>query len=74
MDVDRCVCFSVTFRTLRDYAQQHRCGLDELQARFGCGRGCGLCIPYIRRMLETGETSFALRPPKEGTARYDAPP
>jgi len=25
----------------------------------GCGAQCGLCRPYLRRMLETGETVFA---------------
>ena len=24
----------------------------------GCGDQCGLCRPYIRRMLATGETVF----------------
>ena len=63
MRVDRCVCFDVTFGELDAYARETSCDLDGLSARFGCGRGCGLCIPYIRRMLETGETSFELIPP-----------
>ncbi len=63
MRVDRCVCFDVTFGELEAYARETGCDLDGLSARFGCGRGCGLCIPYIRRMLETGETSFELIPP-----------
>jgi bacterioferritin-associated ferredoxin len=24
----------------------------------GCGTQCGLCRPYLRRMLRTGETAF----------------
>lgn len=58
MAVDRCVCFDVPFTELKDYAQRHGCGLNGLRDRFGCGRGCALCVPYIRTMLETGQTSF----------------
>lgn len=27
------------------------CDLASLQARLGCGTGCGACVPEIRRML-----------------------
>jgi bacterioferritin-associated ferredoxin len=31
----------------------------------GAGAQCGLCRPYLRRMLQTGETAFrALLPPE----------
>ena len=56
--IDRCVCFEVTFEQLKRCADDEGLALDELQQRFGCGRGCGLCLPYIRRMLETGQTCF----------------
>ena len=67
MKVDRCVCFEMAFTDLKAYADEHGCDFDDLAARFGCGRGCGLCIPYIRRMLATGETSFTLVPPRQGS-------
>lgn len=60
MQVDRCVCFDVSFERLKRHADAAGADFDRLQERFGCGRGCGLCIPYIRRMLETGETSIPL--------------
>ncbi len=65
MKVDRCVCFEVSFRTLKAYADRTGCDLDGLTARYGCGRGCALCVPYIRKMLATGATSFDLLPPEE---------
>lgn len=63
MAVDRCVCFNVTFDELKTYADQHRCGLSDLRDRFGCGRGCAMCIPYIRAMLTTGQTTFSPQEP-----------
>jgi bacterioferritin-associated ferredoxin len=32
--------------------------MDGVTKRFGCGSCCGVCRPYIERMLETGETVF----------------
>lgn len=67
MPVDRCVCFDITFAELRDAAQRDSLDFEQLRQRFGCGRGCSLCVPYVKLMLETGRTSFqvdeAPRPP-----------
>lgn len=32
--------------------------LSQIGRRFGCGSCCGVCRPYLERMLETGETVF----------------
>ena len=32
--------------------------LEQLMRETGCGAQCGLCRPYLRRMLATGETVF----------------
>lgn len=58
MPVDRCVCFNVPFTVLKEYAIEHSCGMDGLRDKFGCGRGCALCVPYIQAMLRSGRTSF----------------
>lgn len=58
MCVNRCVCFDVSFVRLKDHIEKHGGGLDEIQRTFLCGKGCGMCIPYIRRMIQTGETSM----------------
>jgi bacterioferritin-associated ferredoxin len=34
--------------------------LDEMQRLTGCGTGCGLCIPYIRRALATGRARLPI--------------
>lgn len=62
-EVDRCVCFNVTFQAMKDHIEAHGGGLEELREHFGCGRGCALCVPYIRAMLATGRTAFAVDDP-----------
>jgi bacterioferritin-associated ferredoxin len=56
--VAMCVCRRVPFASLLPLARAEGWGLDELAAATGCGAGCGLCRPYLRRMLATGETEF----------------
>jgi NAD(P)H-nitrite reductase large subunit len=38
--------------------QQHTRDFTDVQRQFKCGTSCGLCVPYVRRMLRTGETVF----------------
>jgi bacterioferritin-associated ferredoxin len=66
--ITRCVCHDVTFVRLLQYAREHEgADLDALRRVFGCGSGCGLCVPYVRAMLRTGRTSFEPgAPPEEG--------
>jgi bacterioferritin-associated ferredoxin len=56
--VAMCVCRRVPFASLLPLARAESWGLDELVAATGCGGACGLCRPYLRRMLVTGETEF----------------
>lgn len=57
--IDRCQCFQVTFADLKDLATETGDRtLEELQQHVEFGRRCRLCHPYVRRMLQTGETVF----------------
>ncbi len=57
--IDRCLCFQQPFQVLKNIAQQHQCQSIEALARHAeFGKKCGLCQPYIERMLRTGETIF----------------
>lgn len=59
MRIDRCVCHDVPFSLLKEWSEANPgAGFAELQREFGCGTGCGLCEPYVRRMLRTGTTVF----------------
>lgn len=59
MRIDRCVCHGVTFVRMREWADEcPGCRFADLQREFRCGTGCGLCAPYVRRMLRTGAVVF----------------
>ena len=58
MNIDRCVCLDRRFVDLLSEAGARGFGLDDLMRETGCGDRCGLCRPYLRRMLSTGETVF----------------
>lgn len=54
--VDRCVCRDVLFSELIRLHRETGATLEELRRRTGCGTGCGLCIPYIKVALRTGQS------------------
>ena len=53
----RCVCFDRTFEEMKVAGWQ---SLEDILQETKCGTKCGLCVPYIRRMLDTGETRFSI--------------
>ena len=54
LPIRRCVCADVTFEWLRQAGVR---AMEEAEA-WGCGVTCGLCRPFLLRMIETGETAF----------------
>lgn len=46
------------FVRLLPLARERNWDLETLMRETGCGDNCGLCRPYLRRMLQTGETVF----------------
>jgi bacterioferritin-associated ferredoxin len=56
--VSRCICRNTPFAELLARAKTCGWSLEELIKQTGCGAQCGLCRPYLRRMLRTGETVF----------------
>ncbi len=62
--IDRCICRNRKFSELLPEARAASWSLNELVRVTGCGGQCGLCRPYLRRMLATGDTGFdRLLPP-----------
>ncbi len=59
MNIDRCYCYEKTFETLKAVAEETGAdSVEALQQHATFGKNCELCHPYVRRMLETGETTF----------------
>ena len=56
--ISSCICRNTAFAELLPRARARGWGLEELMKQTGCGAQCGLCRPYLRRMLRTGETVF----------------
>ncbi len=62
--VRACMCYPHTFAELSARARAYGwTSVDDITRDVGCGGGCGLCRPYLARMLQTGETAFAVLPP-----------
>ncbi len=59
MEIDRCYCYDKTFEALKAIADQTETdSLEALQEHVTFGENCQLCHPYVRRMLDTGQTVF----------------
>jgi bacterioferritin-associated ferredoxin len=56
--ISRCICRATPFETLQAQASERGWSLADLIRETGCGGQCGLCRPYLSRMLRTGETEF----------------
>jgi len=58
LSINLCVCRNLRFSELLSDARRNGWTLEDIISHTGCGAGCGLRRPYLRRMLETGETTF----------------
>lgn len=59
MPINRCICHKITFEELLQIAREK--GLktvEELQREKVGSTQCKLCEPYLKKMLQTGQTSF----------------
>lgn len=63
MQVDRCDCIGVSFAILKSYGD-----IASAQKATECGIECGGCLPYLRLMFATGETSFDVDDPRLGNS------
>lgn len=56
--IDRCVCQRAMFAALHRLARERHWALEDLVEATGCGDQCGMCLPYLRRMLADDVTVF----------------
>jgi bacterioferritin-associated ferredoxin len=58
MNIDRCICTGLTFATIAEQAGAKGWDLEDVRRELRAGANCGLCRPYLRRTLATGQTVF----------------
>lgn len=58
--VESCICTGVSFEDIKQAAGGSESGLLDAHKATGCGGQCALCLPYIKLMLMTGETSLPI--------------
>lgn len=58
MRIDTCICTRTTFKALVEKANANGWTFEQLSEQTGCGRGCGLCRPYVREAIKTGRCVF----------------
>jgi len=57
--VSKCVCKRITFKELKDLAEEKGVvSLDQIIVEKLACSGCGMCKPYVAKMLVTGEVEF----------------
>jgi len=57
--VIKCVCSDILFSEMKKVAEKHSISNpDKLREYVTFGVNCKLCLPYVKKMLETGETEF----------------
>ncbi len=57
--VIKCVCSDILFSEMKKIAEKHGVSsTDKLREYVTFGVNCKLCLPYVEKMLKTGETEF----------------
>jgi bacterioferritin-associated ferredoxin len=57
--VTKCICYDTSFKEMKEIMiKQNLKTIDELRRVKPVGVNCRLCVPYIEKMIETGETEF----------------
>ena len=59
MEIDRCICVNTSFQMCKVFADSlSNPTLEDLEKELDVGCSCSLCRPYLKKMLETGQTEF----------------
>lgn len=61
--VNRCVCFDTTLEKILKLALEKNYSFEQVLNTTNCGSKCGMCKPYIKKCLETGQTEFKATDP-----------
>lgn len=60
-EITKCICSDVTFAEMKVIIDEHQLkNIDELREYADVAMNCKLCVPYIDKMFETGQTKFEI--------------
>lgn len=60
-NITKCICYDTSFEEMKTIMQHQKVNtLEELQQIKPVALNCKLCVPYINKMIETGETKFKI--------------
>ncbi len=58
-NITKCVCFDMTFAQMKKKMEEKNINdIEGLRKIKPVATNCKLCLPYINKMIETGQTEF----------------
>lgn len=55
----KCICYDTTFEQMKKIMKEKNINsIEELKEIKLVASNCKLCLPYIKKMIETGQTEF----------------
>ena len=58
-NVLKCICFDTTFKEMKEIMKKNNINsIEELRQIKQISANCKLCLPYIEKMIKTGQTEF----------------
>lgn len=59
--VTKCICSNLTFIEMKRIMKEKNLhSIEELKSHIPVAENCRLCVSYINKMIETGQTEFGL--------------
>lgn len=59
--VKKCICFDVTFLEMKNIMKEKGITtIEELKEIKELAGNCKICVPYIKKMIQTGKTEFEI--------------
>lgn len=59
--ITKCICYDTSFEEMKEIMKVNDFKtIEQLQQYKMVAGNCKLCLPYIKKMIETGKTIFAV--------------
>ncbi len=58
-NIVKCICYDTTFEEMKKIMKENNLhSIEDLRKIKPVGLNCRLCVPYINKMIETGQTKY----------------